>query len=81
MSRVHPVDDVVQCVVIFCKRKVMTVGIRHPGYLVLYFLEYMLSASAGEAPIVVAWTKTRLSRETIHLKGLRLLTDLSHRQR
>ena len=81
MCRVHPVDDVVQRVVIFCKRKVVTVGVRHPGYVVLYFLEYMLSTSAGEAPIFVTWTETRLSRETRHLKGLSLLTDQSHRQR
>lgn len=62
VPRVHPIDDIVQRVVIFCERKVVAVSIRHPGYVILYFLEYVLAANAGEAPIIVAWTETRLSR-------------------
>jgi hypothetical protein len=65
---VHPIDDVIQRVVIFCKRKVVAVGIRHPRYVILYFLEYVLAANAGKAPIIVAGTETWLSRETRNLK-------------
>jgi hypothetical protein len=68
VPRVHPIYDIVQGVVIFCKRKVVAVGVWYPGYVILYFLEYMLVANAGEAPIIVAWTETRLSRETRNLK-------------
>jgi hypothetical protein len=68
VPRVHPINDVVQGVVIFCKRKVVAVGVWYPGYIILYFLENVLATNAGEAPIIVAWTETRLSRETRNLK-------------
>jgi hypothetical protein len=47
MCRVHPVDDIVQRVVIFCKRKVVTVGVRHPGYIVLYFVVFTVLPISG----------------------------------